>query len=197
MDSAVSSPRNRLKSYKSQDSLTDRDLFNLPNIDAKPMSRLSSALITKDIQTHEMSQVASEILARDAKKVKRLKHTKDISYRLDTVKKARKSSMPASELLTQLGYQSPECSSLPRDLTGLVSPVHLPGNLATNFASSPRTCGPPPGRRDADILTKWLREMMVTLKNREPNLSLDQIFENARLIYTICFDEVVRQVSIH
>jgi hypothetical protein len=66
------------------------------------------------------------------------------------------------------------------------------------FESSPDlvSLGVPSGRRDAEVLASWLEGMQRQLLEKS-EVSLEELFEDARLVYTMCFKELVRQVSVH
>lgn len=50
-------------------------------------------------------------------------------------------------------------------------------------------------REDVGALSKWLDSMVSRLLN-EKNLNLQSLFENLQLVYSGCFQEIIRQVSI-
>ena len=54
----------------------------------------------------------------------------------------------------------------------------------------------PAGRRDAENLTKWLNQTLSNLESKK-TLKFKELFSTAQEIYTICFEEIVKQVSVH
>lgn len=57
--------------------------------------------------------------------------------------------------------------------------------------------GNPSGRKEVEIIIAWLENMIKTHVNDPKDLATEEKTQRAQLIYTACYKEVARQVSVH
>lgn len=57
--------------------------------------------------------------------------------------------------------------------------------------------GAPSGRKEVEILITWLEFMIQTHIDEEKDLTLEEKVRRAQLIYTACYKEVIRQISVN
>ncbi|OMJ77068.1 hypothetical protein SteCoe_23420 [Stentor coeruleus] len=57
--------------------------------------------------------------------------------------------------------------------------------------------GAPSGRKEVEILITWLEFMIQTHIDEEKDLTLEEKLRRAQLIYTACYKEVIRQISVN
>ena len=92
---------------------------------------------------------------------------------------------------TQTGILLPQLSSMYESLLK---------KIADSKGSLPRgdlDLGNPSGRKEVEIIIAWLENMIMTYVNQVTDITLEEKVRRASMIYTVCFKEVVRQVSNH
>ena len=92
---------------------------------------------------------------------------------------------------TQTGILLPQLSSMYESLLK---------KIAESKGSLPRgdlDLGNPSGRKEVEIIIAWLENMIMTYVNQAIDITLEEKVRRASMIYTVCFKEVVRQVSNH
>lgn len=160
----------------------------------------SGRTVTRDTSDHA-------IMKRDREFKKRfLLSSRGISHVKDALMKV-KSEENLEELHQILGFPK-DVWHMPTDIDSLRQMSLSPAPSVTHESqlsyrrsrldSSPEvvSLGVPSGRRDAELLTTWLDGMQRQLLEKS-TLNLEDLFEDARLVYTVCFKELVRQVSVH
>ena len=105
-----------------------------------------------------------------------------------------------------LGSVLKEGGLLYRTQSGLLQPqvVKLYENIlkrtkgiSVDLPRSEIDLGAPSGRKEVEIIITWL-ESMINFHIKEVNdLTLEEKVKRAQLIYTACYKEVIRQVSVH
>ena len=122
-----------------------------------------------------------------------------ISYPLDSHHYTLKNEPQGEELLQAIGYlSSKNPRKLPTDFDSLREIAskrrEIPGSPGGVLLFPEKSeLGLPAGRRDAQVLGGWLDSMLGKILNS----SISSIQESAKLIYTVCFNEIVRQVSVN
>jgi hypothetical protein len=128
-----------------------------------------------------------------------------ISYPLDSQQSPFKNEPQGEEFLHAIGYlSSKNPRKLPTDFDSLREIAtrqreipKSPGSKREVFSFPEKSeLGMPAGRRDAQVLGAWLDSMLSKILNSTPG-NPSSIQESAKVIYTVCFNEIVRQVSVN
>jgi hypothetical protein len=143
---------------------------------------------------------ATDAIQRDRESQKQLMlSARGISHSKDFIRRTETNEC-LEELHEILGFPK-DVWHMPSDIEALrqlsQSPIaHLDTHRHSKFDFNPESLGVPSGRRDAELLAAWLDGMQRQLLEKSP-VKLEELFEDARLVYTVCLKELVRQVSVH
>ena len=92
---------------------------------------------------------------------------------------------------TQSGLILPQLTGMYESLLKKVK------NVQVDLPRSDLDLGNPSGRKEVGIIIAWLENMIQAFVNEPSDLTLEEKVRRASMIYTVCFKEVVRQVTNH